>query len=82
MQKSVNPVVAIILVVVVVAIVAVFGFKKMNSSGLTKEQEDKFLTPLKMPGGGSGTPNLTPPARSDQPGLPMGGGSLPAPPGR
>lgn len=81
MQKSVSPVVGIILVIVVVVIAVVFGFKKMNSSGLTKDQEEKFLTPLKLPEKGAQAPNLTPPAPAGQPGLPAGGpGTMPVPP--
>lgn len=80
LKKEMPMGVVIAILVVVVAALGWFGWSRMNRTGLTREQEEKFLKPLDLKPGGQ---MPAPPTPSGTLGLPPGapgGAGVPMPP--
>ncbi|MCX6358788.1 MAG: hypothetical protein NT029_03195 [Armatimonadetes bacterium] len=82
MKQSVNPVVAVIAAIVVFAIVGFFMWQRSTSTGLSKDQEEKFLKPLVLGGPGQQQKSVVPPPPPNGAGGPLltGPGGMTAPP--
>ncbi len=82
MKQNVNPVVAVIAAIVVFAIVGFFMWQRSTSTGLSKDQEEKFLKPLVLGGPGQQQKSVVPPPPPSGAGGPLllGPGGMTAPP--
>ena len=69
-KQSVPPWAAVVIVVVVVLLVGGFLYGKMTGSGLTKQEEDRFLKPVILPRADSGSQVTPSPAGPAAPALP------------
>jgi len=80
LKKTISPAAAAVIIVVVVVLIAIFGYSRMNRSGLSKAEEEKYLKPLQL---GPGSQLPAPPQPAARPGLPgpgPGGANMPMPP--
>lgn len=80
LKKGISPAVAVVIIVVVVALVGWWGYSRMSGPGLSKDQQDRFLKPLELKGGGQLPAPPQPGGNLGIPGPGPGGGNVPMPP--